>query len=130
MMSCGQSKDNRQADLENILSNKPCSNLFSADAYFCNDEGGDAIDKCDYDPNPEPRDPRGSLMRYGTYVSTVFFLILALVFTLITAVFSFVNVCHTPVELIYGVQGLVAWNTIASMTFKTFCPVSQLFMLF
>lgn len=52
-------------------------------------------------------------MTYGPYVSTIFFVILGLFFTIISAIFSFFNVAHTPIELIFGSHGLVAWNAIA-----------------
>ena len=56
-------------------------------------------------------------MKYGFYVTTIFFLIFGLIFTVVSEIFSFVNVCHTPVELIYGVDGLFLWNLIACLSY-------------
>ena len=56
-------------------------------------------------------------MTKGPYISTVFFMTLGLLFTIISGIFSFINVSHAPVELIYGTHGLVAWNIIASLCY-------------
>ena len=33
--SCGQSKNDRNRDITNILSNQPCDNSYATDSYFC-----------------------------------------------------------------------------------------------
>ena len=67
-------------------------------------------------------------MTRGPYIAVVFFLVLGLLFTCTAGIFSFVNVAHTPIELIYGTHGLVIWNAIASLCyFLVLCIYGGLF---
>ena len=110
MYSCGKSEKDRKDDISNILSNKTCDNTAASDIYFCDDKSAgncSEVTNLDYDPGSH-------LMKYGTYISTIFFLSLGLLFTIVAQIFSVLNVCHTPIDLIYGTHGLVAWNAFAS----------------
>ena len=110
MYSCGKSEKDRKDDISNILSNKTCDNTAASDIYFCDDKSAgncSEVSNLDYDPGSH-------LMKYGTYISTIFFLSLGLLFTIVAQIFSVLNVCHTPIDLIYGTHGLVAWNAFAS----------------
>ena len=111
MLSCGKSNSDRKDDISNLLSKKPCDNTLASDNYFCGNK--DVVGNCT-ETNISEYDPGSYLMRYGTYVSTIFFLSLGLLFTVISQIFSVFNVCHTPIDLIYGTHGLMAWNAIAS----------------
>ena len=123
MFSCGKSKKDRKDDISNILSNKTCDNTAASDIFFCDDKSAGNCSEAtnlDYDPGSH-------LMKYGTYVSTIFFLSLGLLFTIVAQIFSVLNVCHTPIDLIYGTHGLVAWNAIASKSLLTTTSSSCLF---
>ena len=111
LLSCGDSKDDRSEDLQNLLSQKPCDNKASSDLQFCEKNVN-----CTKTPDVNFQAENG-LMRYGTYVSSILFLVLGCIFTVISGIFSFVNVCHTPIELIYGAHGLILWNAIASLSY-------------
>ena len=119
MLSCGTSNQDRKDDISNILSDKPCDNSRPSDIFFCdNKDAGncsDVIINSGMDYNAKIR-----LMQYGTYVSTIFFLSLGLLFTIISQISSVFNTCHTPIDLIYGTHGLVAWNAIASKYYSTY----------
>ena len=110
MLSCGTSNQDRKDDISNILSDNPCDNQRASDIYFCQEKVTNCtnVDNNDYDSS------KNHLMKYGTYVSTIFFLSLGLLFTIISQISSVFNTCHTPIDLIYGTHGLVAWNAIAS----------------
>ena len=112
ILSCGTSNQDRKDDISNILSDKPCDNSRTSDIFFCQNAGNcsDVIIDSGMDYNYA----RIRLIQYGTYVSTIFFLSLGLLFTIVSQISSVFNTCHTPIDLIYGTHGLVAWNAIAS----------------
>ena len=126
MLSCGKSNQDRKDDISNILSDKPCDNSRPSDIFFCdNKDAGncsDVIINSGMDYNAKIR-----LMQYGTYVSTIFFLSLGLLFTIVSQISSVFNTCHTPIDLIYGTHGLVAWNAIASKYVLTYllCKIGE-----
>lgn len=53
------------------------------------------------------------MLRFGSFVSTIFFIFVGLVFTVVTFVFSAINSFSNPIETIRGVHGLVVWNGVA-----------------
>lgn len=116
MLSCGTSNQDRKDDISNILSDKPCDNSRPSDIFFCdNKEAGNCSEVIIN--NGMDYNARIRLMKYGTYVSTIFFLSLGLLFTIVSQISSVFNTCHTPIDLIYGTHGLVAWNAIASLSY-------------
>ena len=124
MLSCGTSNQDRKDDISNILSNKPCDNSRTSDIYFCGNKGAG---NCSEVIINSGMDSKIRLMKYGTYVSTIFFLSLGLLFTIISQISSVFNTCHTPIDLIYGTHGLVAWNAIASKYVLTYllCKIGE-----
>lgn len=53
------------------------------------------------------------MMNKGTWASTIAFLIIGLVFTVVASIFAALNAFSNPIETIVGVHGLIAWNAIA-----------------
>ena len=112
MLSCGDSSEKREQDLQDLLSDHPCDNKLGSDLLFCQPN---KVTNC---TRADGKIDEGQLMQKGTYASTVAFVVLGLIFTLICQIFSVINVCHTPVEIIFGTHGLILWNAIASKFFK------------
>jgi hypothetical protein len=50
---------------------------------------------------------------------TIFFLILALVFTGVSMLFGALNAFSNPIQTIFSVYGLVVWNALAGK----YCPM-------
>ena len=110
MFSCATEQDYRMEDLDNILSGdevKTCDNSAASDLYFCEQKAN-----CSNNVEHPKMDP--NLMDMNTYAASASFVLIGTLFTLVSGIFSFYNVCHTPVELIWGAHGLVLWNSVAS----------------
>jgi hypothetical protein len=57
------------------------------------------------------------MMLYGPWVATIFFLIIGLIFTIVSSIFGVLNAFGSPIETIVGVYGLFAWNAIAGINY-------------
>ena len=114
MFSCANDKDYRTNDLENILSsNSSCDNSAASDLHFCEQKAN-----CTNNAQTQSKtDPDDALMHMNTYAASVSFILIGAIFTVVSGIFSFYNVCHTPVELIWGVHGLLLWNGLCSFCY-------------
>lgn len=50
------------------------------------------------------------------YITTLFFLVLALVFSFLSGIFSALNVVINPVYMLFSVPGLYIWNAVAAFS--------------
>jgi len=87
MMSCGPTKEKREEDLTNLLSNEPCDNTVGSDLHFCEDQT--TVVNCTSNAKPEGFNGKDKLMKRGTYAATIAFLSLGLLFTVVSAILSF-----------------------------------------
>ena len=53
------------------------------------------------------------MMSKGTWASTVAFLIIGLIFTIVSSIMGGLNAFSNPIEWIVGVHGLLIWNSVA-----------------
>lgn len=113
MMSCGEDGSWRASDIQSLFLDKPCDNSVASDLFYCHN----VPENCTKALGQNDTDLASKMMRYNTYVPTVFFLVLALKFTVVSIIFSSFNTCHTPISMMFGVQGLMAWNAIAATSY-------------
>lgn len=55
-----------------------------------------------------------NLMTFSLWLFTILSVSIAMIFSLVGAIFSIINTVMTPAETITGVQGLYLWNGLAS----------------
>ena len=109
LYSCGPEGEDREADVEDAVSSCPLSNV-EGDLVFCEGKdvqpGDGEEEDCSYDNSEE-------LMRKGTWISTIMFLLLGILFTVVCSVFGVMNAFSNPINTLFSVYGLVLWNGIA-----------------
>lgn len=66
-----------------------------------------------------------NLMAFGLWLFTVLCIAIAMVFGLVSSIFSIINTVMTPIEIITGIQGLFLWNGLAAL-FCTCAGISWL----
>ncbi|CAG2178107.1 unnamed protein product [Oppiella nova] len=54
-------------------------------------------------------------MAFGLWLFTVLCVAIAMVFGIVSSVFSIINTVMTPIEVITGIQGLFLWNGLAAL---------------
>ncbi len=54
-----------------------------------------------------------NLMAFGLWLFTVLCIAIAMIFGLVSSIFSIINTVMTPIEIITGIQGLFLWNGLA-----------------
>ena len=88
MFSCASDQDYRMEDLDNILSgeDKICDNSAASDLYFCERKAScsNNVEHPKIDPN---------LMHMNTYAASASFVLIGALFTVVSGIFSFYNVC-------------------------------------
>ena len=54
-----------------------------------------------------------NLMAFGLWLFTILCVAIAMVFGIVSSVFSIINTVMTPIEVITGIHGLFLWNGLA-----------------
>jgi len=124
MLSCGKTRRDRKADIENILGPNNYTSS-SGDEFFCppckgvanEDKKAAENDILEMEMSNIIDDPKSTMVRHGMYISTCVFLVVGLFFTFINIIFMVLNIARTPVSSISGIDGLVAWNLIAGLMY-------------
>lgn len=135
MLSCGETSESRQADIEEIISGT--YNSSSGDDAFCTPCQGSLVKAHDSDSGklnteapttttatlttttgtPTHSSPTSVMVSESMLMVTRIFLLVGIVFTFVNIVFTGVNIVITPISAIFGIDGLVVWNYIAALCY-------------
>ncbi|TRY76794.1 hypothetical protein TCAL_07416 [Tigriopus californicus] len=118
MFSCADSK---KLDIEDILGDCPYTNV-EGDLFFCENSEksskGDKTDKvCDgttYNSTEIGRDESERMFGVGLFATVGMFLILGLIFTLLSGLLGVFNAFSNPIEWYTGLYGLVVLHSISA----------------
>ena len=115
MLSCGKTAAARRSDIDFVIQNSNIS-APEGDNQLCS--------PCKNSPlltqtavgshrDSEQSDPTKIMVRQSILVTVIILLLVGLLFTFISIVMTVLNIVHTPVSSILGIDGLIVWNLTA-----------------
>ena len=122
MLSCGETSGARVSDIDLVLQNtnisspagdnqlcSPCKN--SPPLTHITAPGSSTRD------TEQSDDPTKAMVRQSILVTVIILLLVGLLFTFISIVMTVLNIVHTPVSSILGIDGLIVWNLTAGLMY-------------
>ena len=120
MMSCGATATDRREDIRLVLHSgntsapegdnslcPPCKNSPQSDSTTA----GVSLSLADQ------FDPTERMVRHSILVTVIAILLVGLFFTFLSIVMTVLNIVHTPVSSILGIDGLIVWNLVAGLMY-------------
>lgn len=119
MLSCGETAAARRSDIDFVIQNSNIS-APAGDNQLCS--------PCKNSPpltqtavgshrDSEQSDPTKTMVRQSILVTVIILLLVGLLFTFISIVMTVLNIVHTPVSSILGIDGLIVWNLTAGLMY-------------
>ena len=115
MLSCGETAAARRSDIDFVIQsdnitapagdNQLCSPCKNSPPLTQRADGSHR--------DTEQSDPTNTMVRQSILVTVIILLLVGLLFTFISIVMTVLNIVHTPVSSILGIDGLIVWNLTA-----------------
>merc|ERR1719219_2169155 len=116
MMSCGVTSRDRKEDIRLVLDRRNTS-APEGDNKLCspckNSPQLSEEERADTDQS----DPSKRMVRHSILGTVIALLLLGLAFTFLSIVMTVLNIVHTPVSSILGIDGLIVWNLMAGLLY-------------
>ena len=116
MMSCGMTKSDRKEDIKLVLESRNTS-APEGDNNLCSPCKNSPSLSVWSQAKSDQTDPSKRMVRQSILVTVIALLLLGLAFTFLSIVMTVLNIVHTPVSSILGIDGLIVWNLVAGLLY-------------
>ena len=120
MLSCGETSAARRKDIEFVLENSHNVSAPEGDNQLCSpckNSPPIALTAAASQSAEQETDPAKTMVRQSILVTVIILLLLGLLFTFISIVMTVLNIVHTPVSSLLGIDGLIVWNLSAGLLY-------------
>ena len=122
MLSCGKTGTDRRTDIDYVIENTNIS-APAGDNDLCSPcknspplTDSAAGSNTSYSVGQQT-DSTKVMVRQSILVTVIILLILGLLFTFLSIVMTVLNIVHTPVSSLLGIDGLIVWNLTAGVLY-------------
>ena len=116
MMSCGVRSSERKEDIRLVLEGRNTS-APEGDNNLCSPCKNSPQLSEESRADTDLSDPSKRMVRQSILVTVIALLLLGLAFTFLSIVMTVLNIVHTPVSSILGIDGLIVWNLLAGLLY-------------